>query len=258
MTSLRELFWVNCNRCAVALFSVEDGVPVKMFVANCGCIFCSHCASISTKPRCVVCGCSTVKLLPIGRKLPTHALEMFNTNLTSLGKMNKRKSFQNMQFDRTLKVLWRQFKKLVDQTGKEAMLERRRQAELDKLDRKIGEKQGVVAGLEKINRQLEQQLRRRQQKPREGGSGQETKQQRQGRRSQGQGGRSKNSGFNNKYPGACGGIDISMYPPGSVISPPEVRPAQEQRQSQSRHRHNKPASSFSKNWKSGAGSFLFF
>ena len=246
MTSIDdELFWVNCNKCAVGLFGVKDGVHVKMFVTNCGCIFCSNCASISTKPQCAACGCNTVKLLPIGKNLPPHALEMFNQNMTSLSKMNKRKSFQDVQVDRSVKIMKRRTKEAGDQFNKEDMLEKKRHAELEKLDRKVEEKRRALADLDKANRKMEEESARSP-RPREGRSGQKSSKDRGMSRT-------GTSGYSS-YQGS-GGRVRGMYPAGSVISPPVQRNSGDHQFIRPR---SKQISSVGKNWKSGpVESFLF-
>ena len=109
-----QMFWVCCNTCAVPIFTEKDGQPVKMFLASCGCeylsfivnlirkfpilsipgIYCSSCTERSTKPRCSTCGTPEVGILPVGKNLPSTALEMFNNSETSLAKFNNRRKFQ--------------------------------------------------------------------------------------------------------------------------------------------------------------------
>ena len=113
-----QMFWVCCNTCAVPIFTEKDGQPVKMFLASCGCkylsfvvnlirmisilylvnamvgIYCSSCTERSTKPRCSTCGAPEVGILPVGKNLPSTALEMFNNSETSLAKFNNRRKFQ--------------------------------------------------------------------------------------------------------------------------------------------------------------------
>ena len=109
-----QMFWVCCNTCAVPIFTEKDGQSVKMFLASCGCeylsfivnlirkfpilsipgIYCSSCTERSTKPRCSTCGTPEVGILPVGKNLPSTALEMFNNSETSLAKFNNRRKFQ--------------------------------------------------------------------------------------------------------------------------------------------------------------------
>merc|ERR1712012_1043269 len=59
-----------------------------------------------TKSTSLICGAkSKVKVLPIGKNLPQSIMEMFNRTETSLGKMHRRMEFQNLHFERTLKLL---------------------------------------------------------------------------------------------------------------------------------------------------------
>ena len=108
MTSQNShLFWVHCNRCAAGLLSAQapQSGPVRMVITSCGCIFCLGCSGPATKAGCVSCGARTAKTLPLGKSLPPQVMDMFNSNIGSLGKFNKRNMFQSRQFDKTTKLM---------------------------------------------------------------------------------------------------------------------------------------------------------
>ena len=103
-----SLFWVSCNACAKGIFSKDAATKesVNMYMSSCGCLYCSKCVHSTTSSGCSVCGAkSKVKVLPIGKNLPQSIMEMFNRTETSLGKMHRRMEFQNLHFERTLKLL---------------------------------------------------------------------------------------------------------------------------------------------------------
>ena len=99
-----HLFWVHCNRCAAGLFSAQAG-PTRMVITSCGCIFCLSCSGPATQAGCVSCGARSAKILPLGKSLPPQVMEMFNSNINSLGKLPKRSMFQTRQFDKVTKLM---------------------------------------------------------------------------------------------------------------------------------------------------------
>ena len=102
-----HLFWVHCNMCAASLFSPvsPQSGPTRMVITSCGCIFCLSCSGPATQTGCVSCGARTVKTMPLGKSLPPQVMEMFNSNVNSLGKLPKRSMFQKRQMDKVTKLM---------------------------------------------------------------------------------------------------------------------------------------------------------
>ena len=101
-----HLFWVHCNRCAASMSSASpQSGPARMVITSCGCIFCLACSGPATQAGCVSCGARSAKILPLGKSLPPQVMEMFNSNINSLGKLPKRSMFQTRQFDKVTKLM---------------------------------------------------------------------------------------------------------------------------------------------------------
>ena len=141
-----HLFWVHCNRCAA---SFQAG-PIRMVITSCGCIFCVSCSVPATKDGCVSCGARNVKTLPLGKSLPPQVMDMFNSNLSSLGKLNKRTLFQGRQFEKTAKLMMNMEKKRIAKTREEAGPEviRDLDKELERIRGKIKEAKAEFVRLE--------------------------------------------------------------------------------------------------------------
>ena len=141
-----HLFWVHCNRCAA---SFQAG-PIRMVITSCGCIFCVSCSVPATKDGCVSCGAKNVKTLPLGKNLPPQVMDMFNSNLSSIGKLNKRSLFQSRQFDKTAKLMMNMEKKRIAKTREEAGPEviRDLDKELERIRGKIKEAKAEFVRLE--------------------------------------------------------------------------------------------------------------
>ena len=112
-----HLYWLACNRCAMRFLPPQSGK--RMFMSSCGCIYCMRCVQASTQAGCVTCSAGPGKVLPIGKNLPQQVVEMFNRNEESLSKINKRSSFQNLHFNRCLKLLSGMERTLADQVRAE-------------------------------------------------------------------------------------------------------------------------------------------
>ena len=100
-----SLSWIHCNRCAAAMFSSSQSRPRRMVITSCGCIFCIDCSGPATQAGCVSCGAKGIKTLSLGKDLPPHVMELFNSNVNSLAKVIKRKAFKNRQFEKTAKLM---------------------------------------------------------------------------------------------------------------------------------------------------------
>merc|ERR1719233_2875231 len=87
-------------------------------------------------------------VLPIGKNLPQQGVEMFNRNEESLSKINKRSSFQNLHFNRCLKLLAGMERTLTDQVRAEEREVKHRLQEMKMLEDEIREKQSKVNKLE--------------------------------------------------------------------------------------------------------------
>ena len=156
-----SLYWVACNSCAKAIFSKDDVTkePVKMFVSSCGCLFCSRCVQSCTASGCSACGTkSKIKVVPIGKNLPQSIMEMFNKSETSLTKMDKRIDFQNHHYGRTLMLLKKKRKFLIEKLhhvkGSESKRPKRKEA-LKKLESKVNHKKSNVSKLDQTKLRLE-------------------------------------------------------------------------------------------------------
>ena len=162
------LYWVSCNACSAAIFSKDpiDKEPIKMLVSNCGCFFCSRCAKSCSSSGCFVCGSkSKVKVVPIGKNLPQNLLEMFNNTETSISKMHKRMAFQNLHFERALKLRWKKRKNFIEKLhnfdSSQAKRFKRTEA-LKKMEAKLKHKKAVMSRMNKTKISLE--TKRNQQK----------------------------------------------------------------------------------------------
>ena len=149
-----HLFWVHCNRCAVGMFSASpQSGPARMVITSCGCIFCLSCSGPATQAGCVSCGARTAKTLPLGKSLPPQVMEMFNSNLGSLGKLNKRNLFQSRQIDKTAKLMMNMEKKRIAKITEEAGPE-----VIDELDKELERLQGQLRESEAENERLEARM----------------------------------------------------------------------------------------------------
>ena len=131
---LNSLFWVSCNACAKGIFSKDAATKesVNMYMSSCGCLYCSRCVHSTTSSGCSVCGAkSKVKVLPIGKNLPQSIMEMFNRTETSLGKMHRRMEFQNLHFERTLRLLQKKRKNFLGKLHNFNSLQSRRMKRRD-------------------------------------------------------------------------------------------------------------------------------
>ena len=117
-------------------------------MSSCGCIYCMRCVQASTQAGCVTCNAGPGKVLPIGKNLPQQVVEMFNRNEESLSKINKRSSFQNLHFNRCLKLLASMERTMADQIRAEEKEVKHRLQEMKMLEVKIREKQSKVDKLE--------------------------------------------------------------------------------------------------------------
>ena len=117
-------------------------------MSSCGYIYCMRCVQASTQAGCVTCSAGPGKVLPIGKNLPQQVVEMFNRNEESLSKINKRSSFQNLHFNRCLKLLTSMERSLADQVRAEEREAKLRLQEMKMLEDKIREKQSKVDKLE--------------------------------------------------------------------------------------------------------------
>ena len=117
-------------------------------MSSCGCIYCMRCVQASTQAGCITCKAGPGKVLPIGKNLPQQVVEMFNRNEESLSKINKRSSFQNLHFNRCLKLLMSAEQTMSQQVRAEEKEAKRRYQEMKLLEDKIREKQAKVDKLE--------------------------------------------------------------------------------------------------------------
>ena len=87
------------------------------------------------------CGARTAKTLPLGKSLPPQVMDMFNSNLGSLGKLNKRTLFQSRQFDKTTKLMMKMESEKMTRMREEAGPEviRDLDKELERLQRQLRE-----------------------------------------------------------------------------------------------------------------------
>ena len=149
-----HLFWMHCNRCAAGMFSASpQSGPPRMVITSCGCIFCVSCSGPATQAGCVSCGARTAKTLPLGKSLPPQVMEMFNSNLGSLGKLNKRNMFQSRQIDKTAKLMMNMEKKRIAKITEEAGPE-----VIDELDKELERLQGQLREFEAENERLEARM----------------------------------------------------------------------------------------------------
>merc|ERR1712098_441474 len=117
-------------------------------MSSCGCIYCMRCVQSSTQAGCITCKAGPGKVLPIGKNLPQQVVEMFNRNEESLSKINKRSSFQNLHFNRCIKLLSNTEQSMSEQIRAEERESKRRHHEMKLLEEKIREKQSKVEKLE--------------------------------------------------------------------------------------------------------------
>ena len=89
-----------CSCCA-PIFAADGARP--MFLVSCGCIYCQQCAQSCAANGCRTCGAGPGSVLPIGRSLPPHVMEMFNGISESLVKLDRRLKFQSRHYDRSVK-----------------------------------------------------------------------------------------------------------------------------------------------------------
>ena len=146
-----HLFWVHCNRCAAGMSSASpQSGPARMVITSCGCIFCLSCSGPATQAGCVSCGARTAKTMSLGKSLPPQVMEMFDSNLGSLGKLNKRNMFQRRQIDKTIKLMMNMEKKRIAKTREEAGPEviRDLDKELERIRGKIKEAKAEFVRLE--------------------------------------------------------------------------------------------------------------
>jgi hypothetical protein len=141
-----HLYWLSCNRCSTRFLPPQTSK--KMFMSSCGCIYCMRCVQASTQSGCVTCRAAPGKVLPIGKTLPQQVMEMFNRNEESLAKINKRSNFQNLHFNRCLKLLTGMERTLTEQMRAEEREAKHRQKEMKMMEEKIREKQAKVDKLE--------------------------------------------------------------------------------------------------------------
>ena len=141
-----HLYWLSCNRCSMRFLPPQPSK--KMFMSSCGCIYCMRCVQASTQAGCVTCSAAPGKVLPIGKNLPQQVVEMFNRNEESLSKINKRSSFQNLHFNRCLKLLTGMERALAEQIRAEEREAKHRQQEMKVMEERIREKQAKVDKLE--------------------------------------------------------------------------------------------------------------
>ena len=156
-----SLYWVSCNACSTGIFSKDPVTkePVQMSISSCGCFCCSRCVKSCPSSGCSVCGSkSKVKVMPIGKNLPQPLMEMFNSTETSLSKMNKRIEFQNLHFDRTLKLRRKKRKNLLEKCHlfKSPQSRRiKRKEALKKMEVKLKHKKAAMSRMNKTKMTLE-------------------------------------------------------------------------------------------------------
>ena len=118
-----------------------------------------RCVKSCQSSGCSVCGSkSKVKVMPIGKNLPQPLMEMFNSTETSLSKMNKRIEFQNLHFDRTLKLRRKKRKNLLEKCHLfKSPLSRRikRKEALKKMEVKLKHKKAAMSRMNKTKMTLE-------------------------------------------------------------------------------------------------------
>ena len=145
-----HLFWVHCNRCAAGMSSASpQSGPARMVITSCGCIFCLSCSGPATQAGCVSCGARTAKTMSLGKSLPPQVMEMFDSNLGSLGKLNKRNMFQRRQIDKTIKLMMNMEKKRIAKITEEAGPE-----VIDELDKELERLQGQLGESEAESERL--------------------------------------------------------------------------------------------------------
>ena len=154
------MYWVNCNKCAVGLFSDDGGDLVKMMISSCGCIVCTECITGNNSDRCTICRSRNPKQLIINKHLPQNVMEMFNQNDTSLTKINRRLQFQNEQFERTNKLLDKLLEEAEAELKQQEELERQEAPLMAELDQKIEEKRRNCARLEEELKALKLQCKK--------------------------------------------------------------------------------------------------
>merc|ERR1719228_727102 len=141
-----HLYWLGCNRCSLRFLPPQTGK--RMLMSSCGCIYCMRCDQASTQGSCTTCKAGPGKVLPIGKTLPQQVMEMFNRNEESLSKINKRSSFQNLHYNRCMKLLSGMEKSMAEQIRVEEREAKHMQQEVKMLEEKIREKKSKVDKLE--------------------------------------------------------------------------------------------------------------
>ena len=141
-----HLYWLSCNRCSSRFLPPQANK--KMFMSSCGCIYCTRCVQASTQSGCVTCRAAPGKVLPIGKNLPQQVVEMFNRNEESLAKINKRSNFQNLHYNRCLKLLTGIERGLAEQIRAEEREAQHSQQEMKMMEERIRVKQAQVDKLE--------------------------------------------------------------------------------------------------------------
>ena len=122
-----------------------------MVITSCGCIFCIDCSGPATQAGCVSCGAKGIKTLSLGKDLPPHVMELFNSNVNSLAKVIKRKAFKNRQFEKTAKLM-------MDFENKEKSQLREKGASLREQDKELARLEKQVREAEAENERLEAML----------------------------------------------------------------------------------------------------
>ena len=137
------LFFYSSSRFRkkIILSASPQSGHVRMVITSCGCIFCLGCSGPATKAGCVSCGARTAKTLPLGKSLPPQVMDMFSSNIGSLGKLNKRTLFQSRQFDKTTKLMMKMESEKMTRMREEAGPEviRDLDKELERLQRQLRE-----------------------------------------------------------------------------------------------------------------------
>merc|ERR1719228_1911473 len=141
-----HLYWLGCNRCSLRFLPPQTGK--RMLMSSCGCIYCMRCVQASTQGGCNTCKAGPGKVLPIGKTLPQQVVEMFNRNEESLSKINKRSSFQNLHYNRCIKLLSGMERSMAEQIRVEEREAKHMQQEVKMLEEKIREKKSKVDKLE--------------------------------------------------------------------------------------------------------------
>jgi len=142
-----NLFWLNCNSCCAPIL-LPDGGARPMFLVSCGCIYCQQCAQSCAANGCRTCGAGPGSVLPIGRSLPPHVMEMFNGISESLVKLDRRLKFQSRHYDRSVKLVMKQRKEVEAKLEMERRAAEDRQRELQSLKEQIRMKRASIQRLD--------------------------------------------------------------------------------------------------------------